>query len=362
MKMDDSLLIAYVDGLLSPDERDKIEREIEQSPEAAACVEQLYASRVRYAHAFAHQKLPALPPSLADKVGEITRAHQARAATAANRGTPAPAPTTDTLPHAPVGANDAFSPREAGTPPLVPIRSRLRFAPTWLAVAFVAGAFFCGAVLRFAPGVAPSSASDPSMMTAATNGDASSPWVQAAVGYQQLYTRDTEAFTHSDAQVASRTVSAIRHDDGVALRVPDLSAAGLTFRRVQRLQFHGRPLVQIVYLPEKGPPIALCVVKDRKPDSAVAPHDINGMTVVTWRQGELSYALIGKPEGVDLVALGHQIAERITDQLFGNAQLPFEVERQLTHERSHERAFASIGQGAAGATDTISGDRPVSDG
>ncbi len=76
MKMDDSLLIAYVDGLLPPDERDKVEREIEQSPEAAACVERLYASRVRYSYAFAHQKLPALPTSLVDKVGEITRAHQ----------------------------------------------------------------------------------------------------------------------------------------------------------------------------------------------------------------------------------------------------------------------------------------------
>ncbi len=193
------------------------------------------------------------------------------------------------------------------------------------------------------------------MMDASTNTVAPSPWVQAAVGYQQLYTRDTEAFTHADAEVASRTISAIRHDDGVALRVPDLSAAGLTFRRVQRLQFHGRPLVQIVYFPEKGAPIALCVFKDHQPDTAVSPHDVNGMTVVMWRQAELSYALIGKPEGVDLVALGNQIAERSVNQLFGKAQVPFEVERQLAHQRSGERALASVGQGPAGTTDTTLG-------
>jgi hypothetical protein len=43
---------------------------------------------------------------------------------------------------------------------------------------------------------------------------------------------------------------------------------GLTFKRVQRPRFHDKPLVQIVYLPEKGNPVALCVLKEAKADAA----------------------------------------------------------------------------------------------
>jgi hypothetical protein len=42
---------------------------------------------------------------------------------------------------------------------------------------------------------------------------------------------------------------------------------------------------------------------------------VDAMHVVTWRQSELSYALIGKTEGVDLSALGKRISNREMDDL-----------------------------------------------
>jgi hypothetical protein len=150
----------------------------------------------------------------------------------------------------------------------------------------------------------------------ASVGTGVSPWVTAAASYQQLYSRDTLAYVDPDANLSIKTVKEIREDDGLALRIPDLSAAGLTFKRVQRLRFNNKPLVQIVYLPEKGAPVALCVMKEVKPDAAVEDQRVASMTVVTWRQAELGYALIGQPEGVDLAALGKQIAAGGTAQLF----------------------------------------------
>jgi hypothetical protein len=146
-----------------------------------------------------------------------------------------------------------------------------------------------------------------------------SPWVTAAVGYQQLYTRDTLAYADENPAATSKIVDDIRREDKLALRIPDLSSAGLTFKSVRRLNFNNKPLVQIVYLPEKGPPIALCVMKGVKSDQAVAAQVVDTMHVVTWRQAELSYALIGKTEGVDLDALGKRISNREVEQLFGNA-------------------------------------------
>lgn len=159
----------------------------------------------------------------------------------------------------------------------------------------------------------------PNSGSAATASTGVSPWVTAAVGYQQLYTRDTVAYADENPAATSKIVDDIRHDDGLALRIPDLSSAGLTFKAVRRLSFNNKPLVQIVYLPEKGPPVALCVTKGAKADQAIASQVVDAMHVVTWRQAELNYALIGKTEGVDLDALGKRISNREMDQLFGDA-------------------------------------------
>jgi len=112
----------------------------------------------------------------------------------------------------------------------------------------------------------------------------------------------------------------IDRDDRLALRVPDLSSAGLTFKSVQRLSFRNKPLVQIVYLPRSGPPIALCVMKDARPDEAVASRTVDSMGVTTWRQNELTYALIGQAGDVDLAALGKRISNLDTAALFSQAQ------------------------------------------
>ena len=298
MKMDSILLMAYVDGELSAEECQEVEKEIAVSPDAAEFVAQLQTARLPYAEAFAQQKLPPMPDSLTSAVAAMARAHEQRTTTP--------------------GANDAAVAPNAFTPPSAPVRSRLRIAPQWLAVAFVAGLFCYGVGMRFLPGVGAGSTSMPTATLAEANPDASS-WVAAAAGYQQLYSRDTVAQVPVNAEVTALTVDEIQHQDGLNVRIPDLSAAGLTFKRVQRLRYDDKPLVQIVYLPQQGGPIALCVMKEAKPDAALAEHRIDSMNVVTWRHADLSYALIGKPEGTDLSALAKHISDNNMQTLFGDA-------------------------------------------
>ncbi|WP_233836525.1 anti-sigma factor [Paraburkholderia sp. ZP32-5] len=294
-EIDDTLLMAYVDGELPPQDRREIESSIAASPDLAERVALFSASRLPFREAFAQQKLPPVPDSLKNTIEQMARAHAAQPVDSS--------------------ANDARINHDAQLPPSAPVRSRLRIAPAWLAVAFVAGAFCFGAVLRFAPGIAPGvNVGGDSMASVATG---ASPWVQAAAGYQQLYARETIAQMPVDAGTLPQSIEQIRREDQLALRIPDLSEAGLTFKRVQRLRFNGRALIQIEYLPENGAPIALCVIKEAKPDQAVASQRVGDMDVVTWRQAELGYALIGNSQGVDLAALGKRIANRSVEQLFG---------------------------------------------
>lgn len=147
-------------------------------------------------------------------------------------------------------------------------------------------------------------------------------WVAAAAGYQQLYSRETVASLVDDPRAATQAVAAIRHRDGLELTVPDLGVAGFAFKRIQRLQFQGKPLVQIVYLAELGEPIALCVMAEtKKADRALTAQVIGDMQVVTWRSKELDYALIGKTKGADLAGLAHRIASHPADTLFRAANL-----------------------------------------
>ncbi|QIE27323.1 hypothetical protein SBC1_52410 (plasmid) [Caballeronia sp. SBC1] len=291
MKTDDLMLMAYVDGELALGESLQVEEHIRASSEAAELVALLQASRLDYKQAFDAQKLPPVPDSLTRKIEAMARAHGTESA-----------------------ASDANDP-SLRAPVAGPVRSRLRTVPTWFAAACVAGAFVGGVFFR--PGTFPLlSTSMPGSGNSTTANAGLSPWVTAAVGYQQLYTRDTLAYADENPAATSKIVDDIRRDDKLALRIPNLSSAGLTFKSVRRLQFNNKPLVQIVYLPEKGPPIALCVMKGVKADQAVASRLVDTMHVVTWRQAELSYALIGKTEGVDLDALGKRISNREVEQLF----------------------------------------------
>jgi anti-sigma factor RsiW len=286
MMADDAQLLAYVDGGLSPEDRSAVEARLRESAEARQKVALLRASRLDFADAFAQQSLPPVPDSLKLKIDEMVRAQRARE------------------------SNDPVLPASEKAPS-EPVRSRLRGMPVWLAAACVAGAFACGLFVRVGPLAGGG-------MQMAANADVS-PWVAAAVGYQKLYTRDTLAYTEEDPAAAAKIVRDIRSDDKLALRVPDLTSAGLTFKSVQRLRFNNKPLVQIVYLPQNGPPIALCVMKDSKPDQPVATKTVDAMDVATWRQAELSYALIGQSGNVDLATLGKRISNLDMAPLFSDA-------------------------------------------
>ncbi|MGF6483756.1 anti-sigma factor [Paraburkholderia sp. JPY419] len=281
MRPDDSRLMAYVDGDLGPTETASIEKELAVSPELQESVKLLRASQLPYREAFAAQKLPPLPVELQRQIDAM-----------------------------------ASAARLAQSNPIAsqPVRSRKPQARLWLAAAFVAGAFCAGLALRLGPALLGMPGGGGGGATTVASGEAS-PWIRAAVDYQRLFTRDTVADITPDLKASARTVAAIRQVDGVALRVPDLQAAGLSFKGVSRLRFNDKPLVQIVYLPADGAPVALCVMKDARPDKAIAQQQLNGMTVVSWRQNDLAFALIGKPDSVDLQSIAQQITNSSVDAL-----------------------------------------------
>nr|WP_314578009.1 anti-sigma factor [uncultured Pseudomonas sp.] len=308
--IDEALLIAYVDGELSPEQCEELEQLMNASPELADQVALLMASVLPYPEAFARQAIPPVPESLTRNVDALVAQH-----TATNS---ASVITSEVPPQAPSGT--AYVREQPGPEAFL---NRLFGKPKigWLVVAFALGATCYGLALQ--SGVIGALLNDSTVTVGHVAQIQPSAWVKQAVSYQGLYSRDTFNYVNPNMDGASRTVDDIRHLDGLALRVPDLRVAGLTFKRVQRLRFNGKALIQLVYLPDKGDPVALCVMKESMPDQPFAQTSVAGMNVTVWRQAALGYALISSPEGIDMNAVAHLVADPNSASLFtSNAPSP----------------------------------------
>ncbi|MCA8003289.1 anti-sigma factor [Burkholderia metallica] len=305
MRVDDVMLMAYVDGELGRNEEYEVTRVLAKSRDMANRVGLLRASILPYQHAFAYQNLPPVPEALKRNVAVLARAHADKA--------------TQITGNVDAVANNEAAVSALSHGNLTDLRTRMRTSGPWLAVAFVAGAFCCGATLRLMPTTLWNEAMHGETLRLSGEHNAS-PWVVAAATYQALYFRDTVAVT-TDPAISERTVSDIRMIDRLPIHVPDLSAQGLTFKRIQRLRFHGKPLVQIVYLPENGNPVALCIVKDPRPDQPLVRQRLDEMNAVTWRRSELSYALIGAAPVGNLNDLARMISDHDFDMMFEQASL-----------------------------------------
>ena len=262
--IDDSLLMLYVDGELPPDQRAGIEAAIAHSPDLAERVAALRASCLPYRAAYERQTIPPVPERLARRIDELVSVSATTPAARAGRRTPLP----------------------------------------WLAAAFVAGAICSGVLAGFLGGALPLHSG-------------AEPWVRSVADYQVLYGRDTVASIKVDPATTEQILSDIRQRDGMPVRVPDLRQAGLTFKRIQRLDYHDRPLIQIVYLPERGDPVALCVIEDAHGDQPVRTDQVGEMKTVTWHANKLAYVLLAKNASVDLKAMAEQISEGKTRDLYG---------------------------------------------
>ncbi|VVD93326.1 putative transmembrane anti-sigma factor [Pandoraea communis] len=318
MNEDDIRLLAYVDETLSAAQREEVEAAITASPELIDAVESLRASRLPYRETFAAQVIPPVPDSLSANIEALLRAHTLQQMALEGRTADVVVPLESA---ASIRVDDAHNLPAANDAP-----AGRRVRAWWLAAAFAAGVAATAVTLSLVPGVLNTSGAGSGGLMSASMPPPKSPqgttWVRAAAEYQQLYARDTIASVRVDESDTERTVSDIRQNDKLDINVPDLRSQGLTFKRVQRLRWQDRALVQMVYLPQAGDPIALCVLRDPRPDQGVSEQKIDQMGVVTWRKGQIGYALIGAPGSVDLKAVAKALSDGPVAPLYGLLMLP----------------------------------------
>jgi hypothetical protein len=156
-----------------------------------------------------------------------------------------------------------------------------------------------------------------SMLTAAETASAD----ESPKARPPLMTRDLAGVPGKEAiAVTENVLGDLRQNDGMPVFIPDLSSVGLTFKRVQRLSFHNQAVVQIVYLPEHGDPVALCLTQDARRDEVPHSREVNDMQTVAWRHGHVDYLLLARGLQLDLADIGRRIAQGQVANLYGRVE------------------------------------------
>ena len=262
MSPDLETLRAHADGKLTPLRRAEVDAAIAADPALAALSAALFASRLPYRSAFDRDAPPPVPAALRARVAEL--AAVARASELASVGN-----TSQTLASAGASAGS----RHHATAPASGRPTR-RWALLLLLSGVVLGCLLAAAL-------------------ATLKQREVEPWLRSVITYHTMYSRET--VTDGGPGLGQAQAVALRkalHDQqGLALTVPDLRAQGLQFVRAQRLQFDGRTVLQLVYLPERGAPVALCLMPAAsQPERAFA---LDGQRALAWHAGGWAYVLIG---------------------------------------------------------------------
>lgn len=77
------------------------------------------------------------------------------------------------------------------------------------------------------------------------------------------------------------------------LDVPDFSGNGFTTQGGRLLVLEGRPAAQLVYYSERGELVALVIAFSNTPDQGLEATRRSDVNIVHWRRGGYAYALVG---------------------------------------------------------------------
>jgi len=134
--------------------------------------------------------------------------------------------------------------------------------------------------------------------------DISSPdLLQAMVIYQTLYSRETVAPLSQDMQAATDLLERYNTAHNANIQVPDMSASGFDFKRVQMLKHGDQPILQFVYLGETGEPVAVCITALKNIQSLTPMSKIADTNALSWASQEHAFMLIGKQSPKELAQI-----------------------------------------------------------
>lgn len=129
------------------------------------------------------------------------------------------------------------------------------------------------------------------------------PLIDAMIQYQALYIRSTVENVNQTMSEAMHVVDGFNQATSRNLSIPRFDDLDYSFRRAQELAFENQSIIQMVYLSDKGKPIALCATKSEGMEAQVKVYQYAGMNSLIWVRDGIAYMLMGDYPVTDLMKL-----------------------------------------------------------
>ena len=277
--LDDATLLAYAQHTLSAEQLIALELLAQSDAHVASALAAMRASRVPIGPAYAAQVQPPLPAHLRESVAALISSVTDQPVTEASTA------QQSLLNESRGSVSSTWAKARAEV--------RVKTGPDTRASSWV---FMVAAmVATFAVGTlvpTPWRQSGEAALSVAPRTNVTptyKPWVTAIAQYQALYVRETIDQQTQELNQSQKVLSDTFSAHPMATFVPDLTGSGYQFKRVQRLGFANKPLLQMVYLGTSGNPAALCVLPIDEPDQPVTTQRIDGLNIASWQRGGLAY-------------------------------------------------------------------------
>lgn len=261
MKIDDIIILKYVEGLLDVKQVSNFEQEMAVDTELQRSVEAMQASQLPYQAAFnqTSSDAPSMPENLRSKVADI---HQEFARNQLTQTTS----------------------KKIWQQPLSP-----RLVAASVLLAFVFGGLSNQLLNK--------SSRQHTIVTELNQTNQMGDYggralIDAMLTYQALYSRDTVATVIQLPASRDQALNRFNASTRRQLKVPQLE--NYQFKRLQTLDYSGQPIAQMVYLNDHGLPIALCATPVSTQSLEAIDYQLADMNTVVWVDNNIAYMLMGK--------------------------------------------------------------------
>jgi anti-sigma factor RsiW len=118
-------------------------------------------------------------------------------------------------------------------------------------------------------------------------------WRAMVADYMALYTPQTLDHLPDDEASQRAQLQTIGQRLGLTLEPAQLALSRPVFKRAQLLEYDGVPIAQITYLDPVHGPLALCITRSKTGSRHPAQEQRRGMNIVYWSGMEHAFMVIG---------------------------------------------------------------------
>lgn len=133
-------------------------------------------------------------------------------------------------------------------------------------------------------------------------------WLTHIADYHRVYANQNRHLVEVPASEADHIQTWLTKSVGVDVRIPDLSAQGLTFEGARLLVIAGKPVAQLMYTDADMRVVAIYQIQSDTPRDGFEELSINTFDMVTWGSQNSNFVVVGDEAREDLVEIAQSVA------------------------------------------------------